>query len=715
MKKFYLFIIQFVCMASIVSAHDFEFVYKSKTLFFNVLSSEEKTAVLTYEGDRFNSASYEGNIQVPEEVEYNGGIYTVTTIGNDAFVNCKKLLLLELPKSINRIGNSAFFGTVNLDRIILSSDIEYGDYTINNENPIFIRNQKTISNQSAPMSDEYKYEEVNNYRTLENNYDVTTAKKNGLWGLIDRMGKVVIPFEYEEICTGEKYSAEMFFAKKNGVWGIIDLNNDILLPFTKADKNKVRKSLKPAIKMHYKKKEGKEYKTQMERIHASRLQAYLVVNEQYFAELEMKEKKRPIPKKESDLWGFVEKDGGVEIIKPSYSDCIEYENYYFVQKNDLWGFVDKEVGKEVVPPVYNGYVKVNSRLFVLKDSLWGLIGDNPVKPILDCEYEIYTLKDNHDFYFIYNNDKYGLINKNGYFSLSCIYDKIIYADDVSSSLSNYFYLIKNDKWGWASAEKGELCECKYDVIGDFKNGVATVYKKGHEGEIDYLGKETKSIAGNAFNSAYNLNSDTHYQEKINGYFEVISLDEDNKEGYAALSYNNIGVVYETIFDDKEKALAYYNTSHLMGSGGGSENFQRLKKQLNSEKWQAAADALANAAAALSGNRQSTSDYNSNAGANYSKSTVKTSTDCSSYQERYNVIKSKKNNEEQSNARREGNAIGKNAVHNIKTSHGVSDVSGAASSGDYRVINSSKALIREYERQMNSIAQQAQQAGCSIVR
>ncbi|WP_295940571.1 WG repeat-containing protein [uncultured Alistipes sp.] len=82
--------------------------------------------------------------------------------------------------------------------------------------------------------------------------------------------------------------------------------------------------------------------------------------------------------------------------------------------------------------------------------------------------------------------------------------------------------------------------------------------------------------------------------------------------------------------------------------------------------------------------------------------------CSYYQSRYNELKAKLGNTGSGNAQRSGTAAGKNAAHSIAPRH-----ASAATSGDYKVINSGRALAREYERQMQSIQRQAQQAGCSV--
>ncbi|MBS1634921.1 MAG: WG repeat-containing protein [Bacteroidetes bacterium] len=51
--------------------------------------------------------------------------------------------------------------------------------------------------------------------------------QGGKYGFIDRTGKVVIPFEYEDAWP----SGDYLVVKKGGKWGIIDASNKVILPF----------------------------------------------------------------------------------------------------------------------------------------------------------------------------------------------------------------------------------------------------------------------------------------------------------------------------------------------------------------------------------------------------------------------------------------------------------------------------------------------------
>lgn len=65
---------------------------------------------------------YEGDIIIPRFVVFEDKEYEVTQIGWYAFFRCKKLKRLVLPESIKHIGNRAFDGCDNLEKLILNME-----------------------------------------------------------------------------------------------------------------------------------------------------------------------------------------------------------------------------------------------------------------------------------------------------------------------------------------------------------------------------------------------------------------------------------------------------------------------------------------------------------------------------------------------------------------------------------------------------------------
>ena len=85
----------------------------------NSEESETPTVAVSDGGDA------KGDYEIPETVEYNGVVYTVTEIADNAFQNNTALTEITIPSTIESIGDNAFAGCSNLESI-----------TVNIETPI---------------------------------------------------------------------------------------------------------------------------------------------------------------------------------------------------------------------------------------------------------------------------------------------------------------------------------------------------------------------------------------------------------------------------------------------------------------------------------------------------------------------------------------------------------------------------------------------------
>ena len=82
------------------------YAFVNNGIAYQILWDEDKTvAVVNYGRD---VEEYAGNIFIPEKVTYDGVEYLVTSIGNNAFRNCKALTSITIPESVLSIGNDAF-------------------------------------------------------------------------------------------------------------------------------------------------------------------------------------------------------------------------------------------------------------------------------------------------------------------------------------------------------------------------------------------------------------------------------------------------------------------------------------------------------------------------------------------------------------------------------------------------------------------------------
>ncbi len=64
-----------------------------------------------------NNRSYSGEIKLPASVTYEGGTYSVTSIGRGAFYRCTGLISVEIPASVSAIGTVAFGWCANLKSV----------------------------------------------------------------------------------------------------------------------------------------------------------------------------------------------------------------------------------------------------------------------------------------------------------------------------------------------------------------------------------------------------------------------------------------------------------------------------------------------------------------------------------------------------------------------------------------------------------------------
>ena len=99
-------------VASVASAYNAEI----DGIYYNFSGSN---ATVTYKTTSYNS--YSGDIVIPEAVTYNETIYSVTSIGDDAFYGCTGLISITIPEGVTSIGNYAFYACSGLTKAEFAS------------------------------------------------------------------------------------------------------------------------------------------------------------------------------------------------------------------------------------------------------------------------------------------------------------------------------------------------------------------------------------------------------------------------------------------------------------------------------------------------------------------------------------------------------------------------------------------------------------------
>ena len=109
MKKF-IFILSILFVSISLWAYDF-----TKSNFYYDIDTITKTAIIVDYDD--SNLGIFGHLAIYQEFTYNGEIYTVTTIGDNAFSLCHNIKSVLIPSTITKIGEKAFCDCSNLEQI----------------------------------------------------------------------------------------------------------------------------------------------------------------------------------------------------------------------------------------------------------------------------------------------------------------------------------------------------------------------------------------------------------------------------------------------------------------------------------------------------------------------------------------------------------------------------------------------------------------------
>ena len=123
MKRFCLLLTtMFIAFTSVMALETTTFTTEEGAVLKISLSSVGNTATVT----GIENTSFKGVLNIPLEVEYGGTMYSVVTIGEEAFMNCK--MNAANLGNVSTVGASAFRGCSNIPSLDLSNVKYIGDY-----------------------------------------------------------------------------------------------------------------------------------------------------------------------------------------------------------------------------------------------------------------------------------------------------------------------------------------------------------------------------------------------------------------------------------------------------------------------------------------------------------------------------------------------------------------------------------------------------------
>ena len=106
-------------LSMVASAHDFEV----GGIYYNIINENEVAVTFKGSDPNGNYGIYTGHVSIPTIVTYNNTTYSVTVIGDYAFMNSFGMTSIEIPNSVTTIGNHAFASCHGLTSIVIPNSV----------------------------------------------------------------------------------------------------------------------------------------------------------------------------------------------------------------------------------------------------------------------------------------------------------------------------------------------------------------------------------------------------------------------------------------------------------------------------------------------------------------------------------------------------------------------------------------------------------------
>jgi len=403
--------------------------------------------------------------------------------------------------------------------------------TFGQENDFVFSDAGAFCNGLARVKFGEKWGFVNNLGNIVVNFDYEEAKdfkdgfaevkKNGKWGFIDKSGKIVIPIKYEKTCP---FYEGLAGVKQNGKWGFVDMTGRIAVD----------------IKYEPEFNEDHHFKN-----------GYAAVR---------------LSSDRGSYGVLIDKHGNIKTPTFKYAQIYDYCDglakvmsvYLKNGKRDaLFGYIDIN-GKEIIRPQYSDAIDfVNGYAIVVKDGKSGIINKYG-NVVVDFKYSPW-LKDIHQGAMAtFKTDKKAvLVDMNGKVLIPPIYDYI--GIDKKGSTDLIEAENSNKKWGWININNKVVIPLNYDNSREFINGYAAVAINKKWGVINKTGKVILPLKYDLVNKA--CFSDGYCMVKLNGNCGFIDkLGKTLKINLGKDEMYEVGLKRESKWDETPSTTQYLTSA-----------------------------------------------------------------------------------------------------------------------------------------------------------
>ncbi len=410
-------------------------------------------------------------------------------------------------------------GVVNRkgEEIIKSEYVQV--YIPNQSKDVFIcfkddENYSILNSKGKDIFTEYKSVSaiVISDSTLEMEKNVLSYEDNGKFGLINYEGKKLTEPIYDSVSSLTNKPG-CILVKKDGLYGVLDSQGRIIID---AKYNSIKGD------EYCSEKEGylKTGYIISEKTNSGIIYGYIDYNGKTLIEPKYESISRNLEYDDDDVYlTFMEngKKGVIKnkkvVIKPRYQSIVFYDtsNIFVVNRNGKYGFFDKN-GEEILKTSYTSYSIAGNYISVKKDDSMmlydvhgNLVNTNNYKSIVETGNPSYFIAQDENGY-------YSIISKDMQIGNGSYYTNITYA------FNNFFvYTTQEGKSGILDIYAGTEVEAQYDYIIVLENVKALEARVGNK--VDIYSEKIEKV----------LSMEDAIVQKVND--DYVSIYSDTEIGY----------------------------------------------------------------------------------------------------------------------------------------------------------------------------------------